>query len=67
MDEEYEDEGESGATTGNRPGLQQLLYEAGAKEFNMVVMYDLSRITRGGTGDFWVLVKQLEAKGVRVE
>lgn len=63
---QYEDEGESGATTGNRPGLQRLLHEAGTKQFNMVVMYDLSRITRGGTGDFWVLVKQLEVKGVRL-
>ena len=64
--EEYQDEGESGATTGNRPGLQRLLGDAGTKEFDLAVMYDLSRVTRGGTGEFWVLAKQLEANGVRL-
>ena len=63
---EYEDEGESGATIDNRPGLQRLLCEADVKRFDMVVMYDLSRITRGGALKFWALANQLDEYGVRL-
>ncbi len=60
---EYEDEGKSGATTDKRPGLQSLLNEAGSKQFRLVVVYDLSRITRGGAGEFWMLVHTLRERG----
>ncbi len=63
---EYEDEGESGATTDNRPGLQRLMNEAAAKQFSMVMMYDVSRVTRGGTSEFWMLVYRLKECGVQL-
>lgn len=63
---EYEDEGESGAVTNNRLGLQKLLSDAAAKQFDLVVMYDVSRITRGGVKQFWTLVTRFEEAGVRL-
>jgi DNA invertase Pin-like site-specific DNA recombinase len=63
---EYQDEGESGATTDNRPGLQQLLGDAAHNRFNFALMYDVSRITRGGTIDFWWLVHQLKQHGIQL-
>ncbi len=35
---EYQDEGESGATTDNRPGLQQLIADAAAGKFNRLLL-----------------------------
>ncbi len=63
---EYEDEGESGATTDNRPGLQRLLRDSGNMEFDLALMYDVSRITRGGTGEFWWLVHKFKQSGIRL-
>ena len=63
---EFVDEGESGATTGNRPGLQRLLIEAATKQFDLIVMYDVSRITRGGASELWMLVYRLKGCGVQL-
>lgn len=63
---EYEDEGESGATIGNRPDLQRLLNEVSGKRVDVVMMYDVSRITRGGVGEFWWLVHNLRERGVQL-
>ena len=62
----YEDEAESGATSGNRPGLQSLLNDAAANKFDLVAMYDVSRITRGGAAEFWMLVHTFKQCRVRL-
>ena len=64
--EEYQDEGESGATTDNRPGLLRLIKDSASARFELVAMYDVSRVTRGGTIDFWWLVRQFQDKGVQL-
>ena len=64
--EEYEDAGESGATTDNRHGLQRLLRDSGNKNFDLALMYDVSRVTRGGTSEFWWLVHQFKQSGIQL-
>jgi len=64
--EEYVDEGESGATTENRHDLQRLLRDAAFRRFDLVVMYDVSRISRAGVIGFWSLAGQLWEHGVQL-
>lgn len=64
--DEYMDEGESGATIDNRPGLQRLLRDSGNINFDSALMYDVSRITRGGTSEFWWLVHQFKQSGIQL-
>ena len=66
LEAEYEDEGESGATTNNRPGLQRLLHDSAHKRFEFALMYDVSRVTRGGTSEFWWLVHQFKQHGIHL-
>ncbi len=63
---EYEDEGKSGAATDDRLGLQRLLNDAGSEQFQLVSVYDVSRITRSGPGKFWALMDRVNECGKQV-
>jgi len=63
--EEYSDEGLSGAKSESRPGLQQLLKDAKAGKFSVVVFSKLSRFARNAR-DYQNLSYELEKAGVLI-
>lgn len=64
--ETYRDYGVSGATLDARPGLSKMLSDAGKSRFTHVLVYEPARMTRGGLGDFWSVVKQLRGMKVKI-
>lgn len=64
--ETYRDQGVSGATLDDRPGLSKMLSDAARSRFTHVLVYEPARMTRGGLGDFWSVVKQLRALKVKI-
>lgn len=58
----YEDEGFSGGNT-ERPQYQQMLHDADAKEFEVLVCYRLDRLSRN-ISDFSDLINDLQAKQI---
>jgi site-specific DNA recombinase len=63
--ERYEDQGISGAALGNRPGVLRLQEAALARRIDVVLVTDLSRLSRSN-GDLSKMIDRLVAKGVRV-
>ena len=63
--ERFEDQGISGAALGNRPGVLKLQEAAFAGRFKVVLVTDLSRLSRS-QGDLSKMIDRLVAKGVRV-
>ena len=63
--ERFEDQGVSGAALGNRPGILKLQEAAFAGRFNVVLVTDLSRLSRS-QGDLSKMIDRLVAKGARV-
>jgi site-specific DNA recombinase len=63
--EQYADEGISGAALGNRPGVLQMIEAALAREFDVLLVADLSRLSRS-QGDLSKMIDRLVAKGVRI-
>lgn len=61
---EYADIGISGVSSRTRPGLRRLMADAKAGTFAHVLVYDLSRLSRGG--DVWSLLNDLKRCGVSV-
>lgn len=61
----FADEGISGAAVGNRPGLGQLLEAANAGAFGVILMVDLSRLSRSA-GDLNKIIDRMVFRGVRV-
>ncbi|MCL2697996.1 MAG: recombinase family protein [Oscillospiraceae bacterium] len=61
----YADEGKSGTKTKNRPQLLRLLSDAGRKEFDLVLIKDVSRLARN-TVDFLTSIRRLKALGIKV-
>ncbi len=61
----YEDQGISGAAIGNRPGFIAMLQAALAGQFDVLVVMDLSRLSRS-QGDMSKTIDRLVARGVRV-
>jgi DNA invertase Pin-like site-specific DNA recombinase len=61
----YADEGKSGTKTKNRPQLLRLLSDANRKEFNTVLIKDVSRLARN-TVDFLTSIRTLKALGIKV-
>jgi DNA invertase Pin-like site-specific DNA recombinase len=55
---EYEDDGISGWSTGNRPGFQALMHAARRGDFDIIVFRDVERLARGP--DLPVVCRQLE-------
>lgn len=62
---EYTDEGISGFSMANRPGLQRLLADAKAGRFDVVVVEDLDRLSRSDI-DTLTLFDDLKALGVAI-
>jgi site-specific DNA recombinase len=63
--ERYSDQGISGAALGNRPGVLRLQEAALARRVDVVLVTDLSRLSRS-QGDLSKMIDRLVAKGVRV-
>lgn len=61
---EYVDQGVSGSTIHGRDSLLALLDEARSLKIQFLLSYDISRLSRGGQGDFWEIVKKLKHAGV---
>lgn len=61
----FEDQGISGAAIGNRPGLLALVDAANANRFDVLLVMDLSRLSRS-QGDLSKLIDRLTARGIRV-
>ena len=55
---EYSDQ-ESGAST-KRPALETLLRAAAQRQFDVVAVFDLSRLTRGGPGQAFIYIERLK-------
>jgi DNA invertase Pin-like site-specific DNA recombinase len=62
FDAHYDDGGYSGGTM-DRPGLQQLLADIGARKVDVVVVYKVDRLTRS-LADFAKIVELFDAHGV---
>jgi site-specific DNA recombinase len=63
--ERFEDQGISGAALGNRPGVLRLQEAALARRFDVLLVTDLSRLSRS-QGDLSKMIDRLVAKGLRV-
>jgi DNA invertase Pin-like site-specific DNA recombinase len=61
----FEDQGISGAALGNRPGVLRLQEAALARRLDLVLVTDLSRLSRSN-GDLSKMIDRLVVKGVRV-
>ena len=61
----FEDQGLSGASTGNRPGYQAMMAAGLVREFDILYVTDLSRIARN-QADLLKTIDRLTAKGVRI-
>ena len=61
----HTDEGISGAALGNRPGARALMEAAFALRFEVVLVTDLSRLSRSN-GDLSKMIDRLVARGIRV-
>ncbi len=61
----FEDQGISGAATGNRPGFQQMIAAGLAREFDVLYVMDLTRLARS-QADLAKAIDRLTAKGVRI-
>ena len=63
--EHFEDQGISGAAPGNRPGVLKLQEDALARRFDVIVVTDLTRLSRS-QGDLSKMIDRLTVKGIRV-
>src|SRR5580698_6881640 len=61
----FEDQGISGAAIGNRPGFQQMMAAGLAREYDVLYIMDLTRLSRS-QADLAKAVDRLTSKGVRV-
>jgi site-specific DNA recombinase len=61
----FEDQGISGAALGNRPGVLKLQEDALARRFDVIVVTDLTRLSRS-QGDLSKMIDRLTVKGIRV-
>jgi site-specific DNA recombinase len=61
----YRDEAISGAALGNRPGLRDAIAAAEAGEFDVLIVADLSRLSRS-QADLPRIIERLAFRGVRV-
>ena len=66
VEKTYQDAAISGASTINRPGLQQLLADAATGAFDVVVTESLDRLSRS-QADIAALYEKFTFLGVRVE
>jgi DNA invertase Pin-like site-specific DNA recombinase/adenylate kinase family enzyme len=62
----YSDEGISGSTIDERDALKNMLSEIGTLGVDIILVYNLSRLTRGGLKDLWALIGMFGEKDVRI-
>ena len=62
----YADEGISGAEIASRNSLKALMAEVRTLGAKYVLVYDVSRLSRGGQADFWDIIKRLRQAGAMV-
>ncbi len=62
----YSDEGISGSTIDERDALKKMIAEIGSLGVAIILVYNLSRLTRGGLVDLWTLFGMFSEKGVRI-
>ncbi len=62
---QYEDQGISGAALGNRPGALKLMEAAFARQFDVLIVTDLSRLSRSN-GDLSKMIDRLTVRAIRV-
>ena len=65
MKERYEDLGISGAALGNRPGARRMMTAGLERQFDVLLVMDLSRLSRS-QADLSKMIEGLVAKGVRI-
>lgn len=65
VSERFDDQGISGAALGNRPGVIRMQEAALARRFDVLLVTDLSRLSRSN-GDLSKMIDRLVAKGLRV-
>jgi DNA invertase Pin-like site-specific DNA recombinase len=63
--QQFEDQGISGAALGNRPGILRLQEGVFARRFDVVLVTDLSRLSRS-QGDLSKMIDRFVARGIRV-
>ena len=61
----FEDQGISGAAIGNRPGFLAMIEAANAGRFDVLLVMDLTRLSRS-QGDLSKVIDRLTARGIRV-
>ncbi|MBL8270749.1 recombinase family protein [Steroidobacter sp.] len=61
----FEDQGISGAALGNRPGALKMMEAALARRFDVLLVTDLSRLSRSN-GDLSKMLDRMTAKGIRI-
>jgi site-specific DNA recombinase len=61
----FEDQGISGAAIGNRPGFLAMTEAANAARFDVLLVMDLTRLSRS-QGDLSKVIDRLTARGIRV-
>lgn len=65
IDRTFSDEGISGAAIGNRPAFLAMMRSAQAREFDVLVVMDLSRLSRSN-GDLAKTIDRLTFAGMRI-
>jgi site-specific DNA recombinase len=63
--EQFSDEGISGAAVGNRPGVLKLQEAALARRFDVLLVTDLSRLSRSN-GDLSKMIDRFVSRGIRI-
>jgi site-specific DNA recombinase len=63
--ERFEDQGISGAALGNRPGVLMLQEGAVARRFDVIIVTDLTRLSRS-QGDLSKMIDRLTMQGIRI-
>lgn len=61
--QEYVDRGISGRNISGRPAIQQLLYDASQKEFDIVLVWKMNRLSRKSV-DLLTIVDQLQKRNI---
>src|SRR5699024_5222454 len=61
--QEYVDRGISGRNISGRPAIQQLLYDASQKEFDIVLVWKMNRLSRKSV-DLLTIVDQLQRRNI---
>jgi DNA invertase Pin-like site-specific DNA recombinase len=51
-------------STMKRPGIDSMLADAARRDFDVLVVFDLSRLTRGGPAEAFRIIEQLHSYGI---